>query len=272
MYKEMMMLTDKCHVWFNQNLVIPVATLIILFSLLSHPANAIIIEGKVSGVITDVFTEGNRSDGAFFDVAVVGQSYHADFWYEFDENNFPPTYAKDSFREYDFGLSSMGIVVHVGNESYSSTTSSEFPLTHFRNMINIFRGDNFSYFNMTTYNLYSAVNPRSENRLIDINFYSTTMDYFSDLDLVQDISVVATNGSSLGEMRLLDYGTRDGDRYPGDFYDYDANIYGNITSFDMQVRGSLVDEPDSLGLIALALLLMGWRYRCHIKPINKSKK
>jgi len=158
--------------------------------------------------------------------------------------------------------------VHVGGESYSSTTSSEFPLTHFRNMISIFRGDNFSYFNMTTYNLYSAVNPRSENRLIDINFNSATMDYFSNLDLVQDISVVATNGSSLGEMQIFDYGTRDSDRYPGDFYTYDAHLYGNITSFDFHVRSSVVDEPGSLGLIAFALLLMGWRYRCHIKPIN----
>jgi hypothetical protein len=262
------MLIDKYSDIRNHGAGLFAAVLFALFAAFPNPASAVLIEGKVKGVITDVFTEGNRSDGPFFDVAVVGQSYHADFWYEFDENNFPPTYAEDSFREYDFGLSAMGIVVHVGDESYSSPTSSEFPLTHFRNMISIFRGDNFSYFNMTTYNLYSAVNPRSENRLIDINFNSATMDYFSDLDLVQNISVVATNGSSLGEMHILDYGTRDGDRYPGDLYTYDATVYGSITSFDMHVRGSVVDEPGSLGIITLALLLMGWRYRCYAKPVK----
>ncbi|MGV8837862.1 hypothetical protein [Cellvibrio sp.] len=266
------MLTDKCSVRFSQGLVVPLATLIVFFLLFSNPASAIIIEGKVNGLITDVFTEGNRSDGAFFDVAVAGQSFHADFWYEFDENNFPPTYAENSFREYDFSLFAMEIVVHVGDESYSSTTSSEFPLTHFRNMISIFRGEHFSYFDMMTYTEYSSVNPRTENRLVSINFPTPAMEYFSGLDLEQNISVVATNGSSLGEMQIFDYGTRDGDRYPGDFYTYDANVYGSITSFDMHVRGSVVDEPGSLGLIALALLLMGWCYRFHIKPINKNKK
>lgn len=263
------MLIDNYSDERNNGVGLFAAILVALFAFFPNPANAVLIEGKVKGVITDVFTEGNKSDGPFFDVAVVGQSYSADFWYEFDENNFPPTDTGDSFREYDFGFSAMGIVVHVGDESYSSTASSEFPLTHFRNMISIFRGDNFSYFDMMTFNEYSAINPRSDNRLVNIVFPDPTMEYFSGVDLVQNISVVATVGSSLGEMRILDYGTRDGDRYPGDFYMYDATVYGNITSFDFHVRGSEVDEPGSLRLITLALLLMGWRYRCHIKTTNK---
>lgn len=250
------------NVWHKQASIF-FTFLLACCSLFSHSSGAIVIEGTVKGIIDEEYTEGNVPKTPFFDLTLDGQPFRADFWYEFDENNFIPTYSEDSFREYDFGIANMGITVHVAGETFSSTSPSVFPLTHFRNMIDIYRGDLYSRFRLTTYSTHSAVNPRTHNRMVDLEFYSTAMAQFSGLDLIQNVSLESLDGSALGGLLLMDYGTIEGDRYSGDFYDFDGSVYGSINSLDIHVRTSTVDEPGAFGLLTLGLLLIGWRYHSY---------
>ena len=232
-------------------------------SLFSHSSAAVVIEGTVKGIIDEEYTEGNAPKSSFFDLNLAGESFSADFWYEFDENNFTPTYSEDFFRGYDFGIANMGITVHVAGETFTPMAPSVYPLTHFRNTIDIYRGDLYSSFGLATSSIHSAVNPRTHNRWVDIALNSTVMAQFSGLDLIQNVSLESSGGPALGQLNLMDYGTIEGGRYPGDFYDFDGSVYGSINSLDIHVRTSTVDEPGAFGLLTLGLLLIGWRYRSY---------
>jgi hypothetical protein len=236
------------------------AILCILFLFISNSASAIIIDGRVAGIIDRTELIISKPKNPFFDVAVKGQYFSVDFWFEFDESNFLPTSSSKFSREYDFDISAMGMVAQVGDKSFSPSDHSEFPLAGFRNMIFIYRGENYPEFSLTNFIGYGAANPKYEESWIDIYFGSAVMMHFSGFDLVQEFSITSSDGAFLGEVEILTHGTRDSDRYPGGTDDYGTFVYGAINSIDMHVRSSTVDEPGSFALIMLALLSVGCRY------------
>lgn len=254
------MLINKYSDEFNRSSKFFAAMLCVLFSSFSNPACAVLIEGKITGVFDMDEPIIVKPKTPFFDVAVKGQSFSADFWYEFDENNFPPNVASNSFREYDFDFSAMSVVVHVGDESFSPNDPNDFQLTNFRNVISIFRHEHYSHFALKNSNGYNAANPRFEERWVDISFAHDAMTHFSGLDLIQNFSIASSDGAFLGMLEVLIHGTREGDRFPGDFYDYGAYVYGTIDSIEIRTRYSSVSEPGSFALIMLALVGLGWRY------------
>lgn len=241
-----------------------VAILCVVFSFFSNSVCAIIVDGSVTGIIrsVDTYVDDGELNNSFFEAAVEGRPFSVNFWYEFDESNFPP---EDSFRQYDFDFSSIGIVAQVGGQSFSSIDPNGAPLIHLWNAITIARNKNFSFFDLTTSSIYSGINPSGDTRKVGFTLDSAAMEHFSGFDLAQNVSLTSSDGTFLGDLEVRYHGSRIGDKYPGDTDDYTYELWGAINSIDMHVRSSTVDEPGSLGLIMLAFLGLGWRYRRYAK-------
>lgn len=249
------MLSDKQSHFFRDHLKQLIFIFLIVPASLSIPANAIIIEGHIKGAITYVSIEGNRAETPFFNLADIGKPISADFWYEFDESNFIPTESSEYYQGYDFGFLDMNIVFHLGTESFSAKIPTRnMPLTHYRNFVAIVRTPNFSYFDLFAYTEYSASYLDSELRTIDIIFNTETMGYFNEFNLIQNLSMTASENSHFGDFELMEFGSNE-------FRLYDTKLYGTFNEFTIGVRDSTsVNAPSSLGLLVIALAILGWRH------------
>lgn len=253
------MLINKYCDGCNRGSIFFAAIICIVLPFFSSSVFAIIVEGSVTGVIrsVDTYVDDGELNNAFFEAAVEGRPFSANFWYEFDESKFPPG---EFFRQYDFDFSSIGIVAQVGDQSFSSIDPNGAPLIHLWNAITIGRYKDFSYFDLTTSSIYSGIKPSGDTRTVSLTFDSVAVEHFSGFDLAQNISLTSSDGNFLGELEVMHYGSRVGDKYPGDTDDYTYIFWGGINSIHMHVRSSTVDEPGSSALIMLVLLSLGWRY------------
>lgn len=247
---------------FLQKKITPLV-LLILLACFPFAASAIVIEGNIKGVITDVISEGAKPRTAFFDLAQVGQAFSADFWYEFDENNSPPTSSSDTHREYDFGFSDMGMVFNIGTETLTIPSSSNLTPFSYRNLISIFRTPNNGIFNLSIDTKYVGDYFSDDIWSTHITFHDNVMSYFTDFDLIQNLSLTSQDNSIFGSFGLANYGVDigltnghvDHGRY------YDIYVVGDFSDFTIGVRNSTVDEPSSIGLLILALLILSSRHR-----------
>lgn len=237
---------------------------ILLLLLICFPTHvrAIMIEGGIKGIITDVSVIGNRSETPFFDLAVEGQMITADFWYEFDENNFSPSASSDTYREYDFALSDMGMTFHIGAKTLSMpNVNDNFPLVSYRNLIGIFFTSYGDRFELLTATRYSTDFFNNADTSAQINFNHENMSYFEDLNLIQNLSLKSQDNSLLGRFEIWDYGTVNG-------RSYDIQVTGEFYEFTIGARPANVNEPSSKELLLIALLPLCWRYRSPKKDIS----
>lgn len=230
--------------------------LLILLTFFSFTASAIVIEGTIKGVITDVISEGTKPQTAFFDLAQKGQAFSADFWYEFDENNFPPTSSSDISRKYDFGFSDMGMAFHIGTETLSLPASSNLELFSYRNLISIFRSPDREVFTLSTDTKYMGDYFSDDIWSANIAFFDEVMRYFTDFDLIQNLSLTAQDNSILGSFDLFNYGVDIGvtNGHVDHRHYYDIFVTGDFSDLTIGVRNSTVSESSSIGLMYLMLM------------------
>lgn len=257
------MLMSKQNQFLQKKTIFPVLILLGLLACVSPFAGAIVIEGNIKGVITSVAHEGEKPRTAFFDLAQEGQSISADFWYEFDENNFSPTSSSNTHRTYDFGFSDMGIVFHIGTETVSIPSRSNLTLFSYRNLINIFRTPDSNAFTLSTDAKYMGDFFSDDIWSTSITFNHDAMSYFTDFDLIQNLSLTAPDGSIFGSFGLANYGVdigmTNGHVDHRDYYD--IYVAGDFTDLTIGVRNSTtVDDSSSIGLLTISLLLLASHY------------
>lgn len=234
-------------------------SLLALCTSISLPANATIIEGNIKGSIYHVYIEGNRPTDPFFKHIDIGQPISADFWYEFDESNFPTTTSSDSYRGYDFGFSDMGITFHNGDQDFSPALSNrDLPLTQYRNLVEIARPALYGYFNLLAYTTHQQDAENFERLGATINFSPETLSYFNGFELVQNLSMVADQDSPLGSAEVVVFGST-ADRFGIGQY-YDATLFISFNEFTVGIREpASVAEPSPLPVIVIALIMLGLR-------------